>query len=283
MAEPSKVKGAVGTRNLDKKRRPYVPPVVTVKQKLTPEQEARREKVRNRKDTERGHSPELTRALRTVEETTRNKKDEELTVFNNNGKQVFHKQGKGAKVQLNIFDALALQMTGQKEGDLIATHNHPRGIPKDKFGNIGHSFSGADIDMMVGHNFKEMRAATPTFTYSLKRPEGGWGASPSEIKRVMERITKEVNDEAFKHDYKRDRLEVKELKRQVQWSTSDRTDVWVFNEINKRLAEHFGWEYTRSQQHKTKGWGKPSKPGRNIKKPSESSAYAQSALKARYS
>lgn len=260
MGESAKIKAQVAMR-ASKNRKPYVTPDVTVTKKRSAEEQAKFDRVRGRQDTERGHTPGLTRALKAVEETERNNKNEALYAFDANGNQVARIQGKGAKVGIGFTDSARLSAASQKR-DIILTHNHPRGIKKSRFGNIGHSFSYEDLSSMLAYNAKEMRAATPTFTYSFKRPESGWGVSQAKLKSDYKSISRDVANELWNHERKRSQTQKTPAKVRRYGMTfdatketlSDRGDVWYFNEVNKRLAEKYGWDYTRSQQHKTKGW-----------------------------
>lgn len=71
--------------------------------------------------------------------------------------------------------------------DCVLTHNHPRGwgFSEKSLGRIGNSFSPADIYLAVSANLSEIRAVTPTYTFSLKRPKTGWGVSVNELNKVI--------------------------------------------------------------------------------------------------
>ena len=70
--------------------------------------------------------------------------------------------------------------------DAIITHNHPSSLGASGIMSIGQSFSGNDIASAIELNLKEVRAVTPRYTFSLKRPKGGWGISVDEFVKAYE-------------------------------------------------------------------------------------------------
>lgn len=59
----------------------------------------------------------------------------------------------------------------------VLTHNHPSnnvGIA----GRVGVPLSGADIKLAAKYNLSEVRAVTPNYTFSIRRPAGGWKVNP---------------------------------------------------------------------------------------------------------
>lgn len=256
MGESSAIRARYAASNAQQSKKEYVTPEMTVsgtKRYVKPEMTSKRNGLAHQ-DTEKGHSAGLTRALNQAEELTRNKKNEELYLFDENGKQIKHINGKGAKVSINGIDMLTIKAASQKS-KTVMTHNHPRGIGKDKFGNIGHSFSPQDLATAISAGVSEMRAATPTFTYSMRPGKNGWG-DQRKFMRELKRISNEVRSEAINSDLKRHRTIIEKKRTRYHEYLSDRTDVWAVNEINKRLAKSMGWDYTRRQVHKTKGWSK---------------------------
>lgn len=90
----------------------------------------------------------------------------------------------------------------------------------------------------VGANLKEIRAVTPTYTFSVKRPKNGWGVSPNQVKRAYDKAEKEVRREMDKY-----------LDRVGRTKTSyDRANASYYNQINKRVAEKFGWKYSHKRK-----------------------------------
>ena len=78
--------------------------------------------------------------------------------------------------------------------DCVATHNHPGGLQfaENTWGRIGNSFSMEDIGLAIVSNLAEIRAVTPVYTFSLKRPANGWGVSYSEFTKGYKRLEKSV-------------------------------------------------------------------------------------------
>lgn len=69
--------------------------------------------------------------------------------------------------------------------DAILTHNHPGGwrYSENDIMHIGNSFSVEDIMLAVSQDISEIRAVTPLYTFSMKRPEKGWGIDWQEVKK----------------------------------------------------------------------------------------------------
>lgn len=122
--------------------------------------------------TERGYTQKMARNITATESSIRHYADEELHVFNANGDHVKRIGGKGASVDLRGHAI---------PKDSIITHNHPRALGKSGIKAIGNSFSVNDIAVAVKNNVKEVRAVTPTYTFSLKRPKGGWSVSVDDL------------------------------------------------------------------------------------------------------
>lgn len=207
-------------------------------------------------DTERGHSPELKKNLHALEERIRNEVDEQLHMFDDNGKEVHWVQGKGPEVKLSLYDLNAMK-------DKVVTHNHPRSIGKEGFGGIGHSFSGADFATFVNGNAKEFRAATPTFTFSIKRPAKGWGATPDEVRAYVDKTRVELKREIYSIDSKVENNAMRKHGEKGLMAVSrldderrERKNVYFYTELSRRVAKHFGWDYTRKQHHSAQKKGR---------------------------
>lgn len=116
--------------------------------------------------TEDGYTSKMVKHIVGLEQKYRNNKDETLHFFSPSGDIIKSIGGKGAQVQFDIKSIPA---------NTIMTHNHPRSLGLKGIKSIGNSFSADDIASAVKVNAKEIRAVTPTYTFSLKRPKGGWG------------------------------------------------------------------------------------------------------------
>lgn len=178
-------------------------------------------------ETEKGYTRLMRENILGTERSIRRKKDEELHVFDSKGNFVKSFQGKGNKVQ-NIVDL---------PKNSIITHNHPRALGKSGIKAIGNSFSGKDVVLAVSSNAKEMRAVTPTYTFSIKRPKGGWGATPREVERAYRQIENQLTNEV--------RSGYLTGKRAYVDSSYDRATVTHYHKVMKRLAKRFGWSYTK--------------------------------------
>ena len=127
-----------------------------------------------------GSNYELTKAVSDVESNIRQNKSHETGVlFNKDGNIVIDKRGGSRSVQFTKDECLLMN-------DGIFTHNHPGawGYSENDIMRIGNSFSIQDIALAVGNNLAEMRAVTPNYTFSMKRPDGGWGISVEELMKL---------------------------------------------------------------------------------------------------
>lgn len=177
--------------------------------------------------TEKGYNALMRQNILGTERSIRRRRDEELHVFDSKGNPVKAIQGKGAEVKFN----------GKLPENSILTHNHPRALGKSGIKAIGNSFSGKDVVLAVSSNAKEMRAVTPTYTFSIKRPKGGWGATPREVERAYRQIENQLTNEV--------RSGYLTGKRAYADSSYDRATVTHYHKVMKRLAKRFGWSYTK--------------------------------------
>ena len=164
MAEPSKVKGAVGTRNPDteRTRKPYVKPEIRVS--LTKEAKEARDKAKH--DTDSKMTAEQLRTVKTFEEKHKNYKTERVAMVDEKGRIVAQSSsGSRNKTSLTTIPGVDYSST-------VVTHNHPdeegfgaKGIAR----SIGISFSGADLKAVAHHNAKGVRARANGYTFFLGR------------------------------------------------------------------------------------------------------------------
>ena len=176
--------------------------------------------------TEKGYTAKMVKNIVGMEQKYRRNKDETLHVFNSNGDIVYSIGGKGAQV---VFDRRNIPANS------ILTHNHPRSLGKSGIGRIGNSFSSDDIRYAISVNAKEMRAVTPTYTFSIKRPKGGWGVSAYEAKKAFAKANMKVSKQMHKY------LD------QTKWNKSSiaRAEVTHFHKVMKILANKYGWDYSK--------------------------------------
>lgn len=138
-------------------------------------------------------------------------------IFDGDGKQL--KKIKGGKKSVDI---------GKPPKDSIITHNHPSNV----------SFSTADVITAVTHDVKEIRAVGKTYTYSLKRPKGGWEVKHPHnfIKWAMgeaRRMAKEGTDQYYANGNGESR--------------ANSANMLLPHLTMKLLAQEFGWEYTKKR------------------------------------
>lgn len=176
--------------------------------------------------TEKGYTAMMVKNIVGIEQKYRRNTDETLHVFNSNGDIIRSIGGKGAAVKFNKGDVPA---------NSIITHNHPRSIGSSGINRIGNSFSRADVVSAIGNNVKEVRAVTPTYTFSLKRPKKGWGITATQAAEAFRKADVQVFGKG--QDY---------LSKQ-KWSKSsiDRASVTHYHKIMKILAKKYGWDYSK--------------------------------------
>ena len=118
--------------------------------------------------------------------------------------------------------------------DAILTHNHPGGWAYDEndIRRIGNSFSLADFVLAIKGDLKEMRAVTPNYTFSIKRPEKGWEISAYKLEKIYEQENNKLKIEFSK------RISDGEL-------TSVRAITTHYHILNKKLSKLFNWEYEK--------------------------------------
>lgn len=162
--------------------------------------------------TEKGYTAKMVKNIVGMEQKYRRNKDETLHVFNSKGDIVSSIGGKGAEVR---FD--------------------PKKIPANGIRRIGNSFSSADIRSAIKVNAKEMRAVTPTYTFSVKRPKGGWGVSVDVARKAFADANRTVSKQGHSYLTK------------TGWNESNiaRAEVTHFHKVMKILAKKYGWDYSK--------------------------------------
>ena len=184
---------------------------------------------RNNERTEKGYTEAMRKAILGKENEIRKSKDEVLYAFSPRGEVRYVMQGNGAKVEGNPNNI--------PENSIII-HNHPRSLGASGILRIGNSFSATDLMTAVRRNAKEMRAVTPTYTFSMKRPKGGWKATPEEVRSAFNRIHWQTQDEFIRYVGKRGNSE----------AAIRRATVMHYHRVNQRLAKEFGWNYTKKNK-----------------------------------
>ena len=190
------------------------------------------------RDTEKGLNRQEAYTVNKVESQIRNRKTEKGYVIGDDGKIIGESVSSSSnKTRFRIADL---------KKDSIVTHNHPTegkhsGLYGTMAGRIGVPFSMQDVKIAVQHNLKEIRAVTPTYTWSLRRPKGGWG-NYKDIERALS--VQHIRNSLNSHDYD---IKQRGFRTPVQRQKEvvDRANVVVQYQGMKALAKQFGWEFTR--------------------------------------
>lgn len=178
--------------------------------------------------TERGYTRKMRENILGMESHYRNNKDETLHIYDSEGNIITSFGGKGAEVRFNS--------RGIPENTIL-THNHPRSIGASGIMRIGNSFSKQDIVTAIRMNASEIRAVTPTYTFSLKRPSSGWGVTEKQLKSQFTRIYNNV--------YRSNRNYV--WQRQNSITANNRASISTYHSVVKQLAKKYGWDYTKKR------------------------------------
>ena len=155
----------------------------------------------------------LARSLAAREGAIRGNNFETLYALDANGNEIFKKIGNSHEVSYG--------MDGYKTKDAIVTHNHPG----------GSSFSHQDVAGMVYYNQKEMRATGKEYTFSLKRPENGWGVSWKTAQGAFKRANANAR---------------KAFQQQKTGNAASDRKLWISltHQYNEKAAKRLGWDYS---------------------------------------
>ena len=174
-------------------------------------------------NTEAGLTDAQKTAILDREEKIRRNRDESMHVYNDSGKEVFFAQGEGPKVRLKRTELAAAKAALK---DNVYTHNHPRSIGKIGVRSIGNAFSPQDVNTAVWGDARELRAVTPRYTFSMKRPAGGWGMTENQAKNLFAQAKRTVAGKG--RDY---------LNKQGWDQTSqDRANALLSHQVNKEFV-----------------------------------------------
>ena len=169
------------------------------------------------------------KVIATENEIRMNKKFETAVAFDTDGNIVLDKRGGQYQVGFTKEECVLMK-------DCIITHNHPRGwaAPENSMARIGNSFSPDDIYLAVGNDAAEMRAVTPNFTFTMKRPNNGWGIGLDKLKKTVNAENKKLTNEF----------------RQRIWSyttTPAKASIIHYHTLWKRIAAKLGWSYSKEK------------------------------------
>lgn len=171
-----------------------------------------------------------TRKVTAIENEIRmNKSHETGMVVDKNGKIIIDKRGEAFQVQFTDSECLLMK-------DNIMTHNHPRGWgqPEKSLGRIGNSFSIEDLTLAVGNDVAEIRAVTPHYTFSMKRPKSGWGVTVKELKMVYM-----ANELKLRNQF------MKRIKKNTL--TPSQANATHFHLLARQIAKQYNWTYEKKK------------------------------------
>lgn len=178
--------------------------------------------------TEEGYTKLMLKNIVGIEQTYRTKPDETLHIFSPTGTLLHSMGGKGAGVAGDGWKI---------PENTVLTHNHPRAIGKKGLQSIGNSFSFEDINTAVSTNAREMRAVTPRYTFSVKRPKSGWGATPDQIRLAWNSAHKATQSQFYAYINKHGGSQ----------AAIDRASALHFHRVMSIVSKKFGWNYTKKK------------------------------------
>ena len=179
--------------------------------------------------TEAGYSPSLKRAILPYEHQQRQESNEAMAFYDTEGNQLSRVQGKS--------DHVSIRKEQVPSEDLIMTHNHPAALGQTSYRSIGNSFTPDDMVMAVKFKTREMRAITPNYTFSFKRPQGGWNAKQTEVRRAYERAMAKVRADGEYYYWRAKETDV----------ANERYMATYWHKVNKIVAKEFGWNYSKKK------------------------------------
>lgn len=182
----------------------------------------------------KGYSAGLAKALTSRESEIRSLQRENLSIFDEQGNELFRNTGTRSHVR---FD-------GRLSKDAIVTHNHPSMGTKGRIRpDGGGSLSKKDIMNAIDLNQREVRAVTATRTYSLKRPAEGWhkggwvGDKFYENPRRSYRLAKQTVDRNYR-DY------LSRFSGEERTKAHRRAFSVYWHQVNKEFARRQGYDYS---------------------------------------
>ena len=161
------------------------------------------------------------------------------------------------KTKNNIrSSSLGVFVVSKAAKDAIVTHSHPNKPKAGLAGAISNTLSDTDVINAVRWNAKEIRATTPTYTYSMKRPKGGWGATPEQVRaaigktgRVYQMPNGSFVTRGGSGVYGEFLRKATDYINQHGLSESNnaRINTVYQHQAMQKLAKKFGWNYTRKK------------------------------------
>ena len=161
-----------------------------------------------------------------------NKNFETAVAFDSKGNKVIDKRGQATSVSFTDQEVSLIK-------DTIFTHNHPRGWKADanSLRRLGNSFSPQDINMAIKGNVSEMRAVTPHYTFSMKRPAKGWPMTTTQLQKRFKEFDNEVRSYMYSLIQKASGSHADKL--------IERAEALHYHLVWKRFCNKYGIEYVK--------------------------------------
>lgn len=173
--------------------------------------------------------PNITKTVTETEERIRQQRYETAYIYDSEGNAVVEKDGQKYSVSFTKEELVKMK-------DCVFTHNHPRGWEgtEDSWLRLGSSFSNEDVSLGVYCDVAEIRAVTPVYTFSMKRPAKGWNIDYEGVKIEYNKMENEVREDIL------GAIRVRAI-------SIDQANVLHHHLVNKRLAKKLGFVYTKKR------------------------------------
>ena len=229
MAEPRRTGGGATATRTAKQRAQYQRPTTTVRTDRS-----------GKADINSGLTPAQQRAVTAWEDKNRDFKTEHTVLVDEQGRidprgkvQV----GSGSSSRARISSAAMVE-------NGVLTHNHPSNSTGDIAGRVGVPLSGQDVWVAAKYNLKEVRAVSPHYTYSVRRPAGGWPSGWSGFSREFQQIADREARSMFT-----DTMRVLNANGGVTRNDADvynnRINTVASHRAMQAMAKKYGFTYTR--------------------------------------
>lgn len=197
------------------------------------------------RDTDSGMNRQEAFRVNQLESKIRNRKTEKGYVIGANG-EIIAESVKSSKSAARFYTRDL-----ERSKDAILTHNHPNAdMGGTMAARIGLPFSDQDVRNAIRFDQKEVRAVTPNYTYSIRRPKGGWGdeAQKQKLYRALDDWNRRriMNYNAYK--YSPARLGTKTFQEKLE--TFDRGNVGGQWSAWKKFMKETGLTVTRRKVSK---------------------------------
>ena len=186
-------------------------------------------------DTDGGMNRQEAFRVNQLESKIRNRKTEKGYIVGANGEIIGESiRGSRNAARFKVSDLV-------KSKDAIMTHNHPNAeMGGTLAARIGLPFSATDLERAVQYDQKEIRAVTPNYTYSIRRPKGGWGDKREVMSQLRDHTRRRLENynQYFNASYRKD-ANINE--------TWDRANVGGQWSAWRQTAKALGWTITRKK------------------------------------